>query len=57
MDAETVAAIDRRLDDIRTEHSVSLALAVESGSRAWGFPSLDSDYDCRFVFVRRLPST
>jgi predicted nucleotidyltransferase len=52
MDAETVAAIDVRLDDIAREHGVTIPLAIESGSRAWGFPSPDSDYDCRFVFVR-----
>jgi predicted nucleotidyltransferase len=52
MDPETVAAIDVRLDGIAREHGVSIPLAIESGSRAWGFPSPDSDYDCRFVFVR-----
>ncbi len=49
---ETVAAIDARLAAIRCEHEVVIPLAVESGSRAWGFPSPDSDFDCRFVFVR-----
>jgi uncharacterized protein len=47
-----VAAIDARLDAICIDDGVSIPLAIESGSRAWGFPSLDSDYDCRFVFVR-----
>lgn len=49
---EAVAAIDARLDEVRRDHQVALLLAIESGSRAWGFPSPDSDYDCRFVFVR-----
>lgn len=31
---------------------MAIPWAIESGSRAWGFPSPDSDYDCRFVFVR-----
>ena len=47
-----VAAIDTRLDAVCAEHGVAIPLAIESGSRAWGFPSPDSDYDCRFVFVR-----
>jgi uncharacterized protein len=46
---ERVSAI---LETIRRGHGVSIPLAIESGSRAWGFPSPDSDYDCRFIFVR-----
>jgi predicted nucleotidyltransferase len=48
----TIAQIDQRLSGICETHDVSIPLAIESGSRAWGFPSPDSDYDCRFVFVR-----
>src|SRR4051812_49968845 len=48
-----VAAIDARLSDVEAEHEVRIALAIESGSRAWGFPSPDSDYDCRFIYLRR----
>jgi uncharacterized protein len=44
--------IETRLDRIEAEHGVRLLLAVESGSRAWGFPSPDSDYDVRFLYVR-----
>lgn len=31
-----------------------LGYTVKAGNRAWGFPSTDSDYDVRFLFVRRL---
>ena len=51
-DPETVSQIDDRLSWIEEAHGVSIPLAIESGSRAWGFASPDSDYDCRFVFVR-----
>jgi len=53
-DPSAVAAIERRLRLIEAEHKVRIVWAVESGSRAWGFPSPDSDYDCRFIFVRPL---
>jgi predicted nucleotidyltransferase len=44
----------RRLDAIAADEGVRIFLAVESGSRAWGFPSPDSDYDVRFLYVRPL---
>lgn len=53
-DPAAVAAIDRMLAELRAEHRVAIPLAIESGSRAWGFASPDSDYDCRFIFVRPL---
>ena len=52
MDPEVVAQIDDRLAGVVTDHAVRIPWAIESGSRAWGFPSPDSDYDCRFLFVR-----
>lgn len=47
-------AIRARLDDIAREEEVTILLAVESGSRAWGFHSADSDYDVRFIYCRRV---
>lgn len=53
-DAQVVAAIDARLAGVASEHGVRVPWAIESGSRAWGFPSPDSDYDCRFLYVRPI---
>lgn len=46
---ETILA---ELGKIECQNSVRVLHAVESGSRAWGFASPDSDYDVRFVYVR-----
>ena len=43
----------KRLKEIESRYNVRILLAVESGSRAWGFASKDSDYDVRFVYVHR----
>ena len=42
----------KKLNDIEKQDNVRVLLAVESGSRAWGFASEDSDYDVRFIYVR-----
>ena len=40
------------LKRIEKEEDVRILYACESGSRAWGFPSKDSDYDVRFLYIR-----
>ena len=44
--------IEAELARIEREESVRIVYACESGSRAWGFESVDSDYDVRFLYVR-----
>lgn len=46
------ACILEKLDEIEQREQCRILLAVESGSRAWGFASPDSDYDVRFIYVR-----
>jgi len=43
----------QRVRRAEAEHDVKVLLAVESGSRAWGFESANSDYDARFIYVHR----
>ena len=47
-----VELIKEKLNEIEKEENCRILLAVESGSRAWGFASPDSDYDVRFIYVR-----
>lgn len=46
------ALIQEKLREIEGREECRILLAVESGSRAWGFASPDSDYDVRFIYVR-----
>ena len=45
--------IQDNLNQIEEQYDVQILLAVESGSRAWGFASADSDYDVRFIYVHK----
>jgi len=42
--------ITGKLKELAEKHSIKILYACESGSRAWGFPSTDSDYDVRFLY-------
>src|SRR5262245_17077734 len=44
--------IVEELARLQSELGIRVLLAVESGSRAWGFASSDSDYDVRFIYVQ-----
>ena len=42
-----------KINEIESREGFEILFACESGSRAWGFASLDSDYDVRFVYLRK----
>lgn len=49
---DMTSKILEKLKEIEEKEGVKILLAVESGSRAWGFASPDSDYDVRFIYAR-----
>ncbi|MBJ6144772.1 nucleotidyltransferase domain-containing protein [Hymenobacter sp. BT559] len=49
-----ITRITTALASLEAKQNVRILYACESGSRAWGFPSPDSDYDVRFIYVHPL---
>jgi len=53
IDNSVINLVKARLLQIEQEFSVKILYAAESGSRAWGFESTDSDYDIRFIYAHK----
>lgn len=47
-----LSIIKEKLKEIEEKENIKILHCVESGSRAWGFASPDSDYDVRFIYLR-----
>lgn len=47
-----VDVIKNKLVELERDNNIHVLYACESGSRAWGFPSQDSDFDVRFIYAR-----
>ncbi|GGG54339.1 nucleotidyltransferase domain-containing protein [Hymenobacter glacieicola] len=47
-----LSRIQTALTQLEATDHIRILYACESGSRAWGFPSPDSDYDVRFIYAR-----
>ena len=53
MEEHIVEDIQQRLTAAEIEHDVKVIHVCESGNRAWGFASPDSDYDIRFIYAHK----
>ena len=51
MDAKIKQTILEKLHHTETSNQVKIPLAIESGSRGWGFAATNADYDCRFIYA------
>ncbi len=49
-----VEEIKKEIANLEDEKNIRILYAVESGSRAWGFPSKNSDWDVRFVYIHTI---
>ena len=49
-----IEEIKKELLRLEYQHDIKILYAVESGSRAWGFASVNSDWDVRYIYVHRL---
>lgn len=54
IDPAARALAEAALADVERREGVRVLIGIESGSRAWGFASADSDYDVRFIYLRPL---
>ncbi len=52
IDEHIYSSIQQTLGALEVQENIVVLLAVESGSRAWGFESGDSDCDVRFIYLR-----
>ncbi|MBR6385814.1 MAG: nucleotidyltransferase domain-containing protein [Ruminococcus sp.] len=50
---EIIARIQEKLTEIEQKENIKILHCVESGSRSWGFASPDSDFDVRFIYIRK----
>jgi len=55
IDLPMLGRIGEKFGALEAGGDLAVIYACESGSRAWGFPSRDSDYDVRFLYARPLP--
>ncbi|WP_066287545.1 nucleotidyltransferase domain-containing protein [Bacillus sp. FJAT-29937] len=46
--------IQQVIRQLELDYKIKVLYACEAGSRAWGFPSQNSDYDVRFIYVHRM---